>query len=77
MGAWQVGTRYSRTDLKSTGIDGGILQDVTLGLNWFLNPNMKFQFNYVWAYGNAPTSGAARGLNGTAHGFGTRLAIDF
>jgi phosphate-selective porin OprO/OprP len=77
LGAWQVGARYTRTDLKTTSIDGGILQDVTLGLNWFLNPNMKFQFNYVLAKGTPPTVGPARGLNGVANGFGTRLAIDF
>ncbi len=77
IGAWQVGARYTRTDLRDTGIDGGQLQDVTLGLNWFLNPNMKIQTNYVWADGDAPTIGPARGLNGTAHGVGTRLAIDF
>ncbi len=79
LGAWQLGARYSRTDLRSTGIDGGQLQDVTLGLNWFLNPNMKIQTNYVWADGTGPAAGfgPTRGLNGTAHGIGTRLAIDF
>ena len=77
IGAWQVGARYTRTDLRDTGIDGGRMQDVTLGLNWFLNPNMKIQTNYVWADGDAPTFGPARGLNGSAHGVGTRLAIDF
>ena len=77
LGAWQLGARYSRTDLNDTGINGGQLQDVTLGLNWFLNPNMKIQTNYVYADGVAPTTGPARGLNGTAHGAGMRLAIDF
>lgn len=77
IGAWQVGARYSLTDLRDSGIDGGRLQDVTLGLNWYLNPNMKIQTNYVYSYGNAPLIGAARGLDGAAHGVGTRLAIDF
>ncbi len=77
LGAWQVGARYSRTNLRDVGIDGGKLQDVTLGLNWFLNPNMKIQANYVWSDGIAPVIGTARGLSGSAHGFGTRLAIDF
>ena len=63
----------------NNGINGGQMQDVTLGLNWFLNPNMKIQTNYVWADGNSPNSKVAGpfGLNGTAHGIGTRLAIDF
>lgn len=76
-GAWQVGARYSMTDLSDKGIDGGKLQDVTLGLNWFLNPNVKIQTNYVYAYGNPPLSGPLRGLDGAVHGVGTRLAIDF
>lgn len=72
-----MGARYSRTNLRDVGIDGGKLQDVTLGLNWFLNPNMKIQANYVWSDGVAPVIGTARGLSGSAHGFGTRLAVDF
>ena len=78
-GAWQIGARYSRVDLKDSGINGGQMQDVTLGLNWFLNPNMKIQTNYVWADGNSPSSapGGPFGLNGSVNGIGTRLAIDF
>ncbi len=76
-GAWQVAARYSRANLNDPGINGGQMQDATLGLNWFLNPNVKIQTNYVWAYGNQPIYGTARGLNGVAHGVGTRLAIDF
>ena len=73
-GAWQVGARYSRLDLRDTGIDGGIVEDVTLGLNWYLNPNMKVQGNYVFTQRDA---GAGRGLDGDIHGFGVRLAHDF
>lgn len=73
-GAWQVGARYSRLDLRDTGIDGGIVQDVTLGLNWYLNPNLKFQGNYVLTDREA---GFGRGRDGDIHGFGVRLAHDF
>jgi phosphate-selective porin OprO and OprP len=38
-GAWQVGARYSFIDLTNKGIIGGEVHDLTLGLNWFLNPN--------------------------------------
>jgi phosphate-selective porin OprO/OprP len=76
LGGWQVGARYSYADLNDRAIEGGALQDVTIGLNWFLNPNMKLQFNYVIADRNAP---AANGPNadGIIHGFGSRLAWDF
>ena len=45
-GALQVGARYSFLDLNSAGINGGQLNSLTIGINWFLNPNVKFQFNY-------------------------------
>ena len=37
-GAWQVGLRYNYLNLNDKGINGGVLNDITLGLNWFLNP---------------------------------------
>src|SRR5262249_16071081 len=46
-GAWQVGVRFSYLDLNDKGIQGGQIYDWTVGLNWFLNPNMKVQFNYI------------------------------
>ncbi|MFM8274567.1 MAG: OprO/OprP family phosphate-selective porin, partial [Gemmata sp.] len=48
-GAWQVAARYSYLDLNSKDIRGGTVNDMTLGLNWFLNPNMKLQSNYFLA----------------------------
>lgn len=75
LGAWQIGVRYSRLDLTDNGLDGGLLQDFTLGLNWFLNPNMKLQWNYVYTDRDAPSSVAGPG--GSFSGFGTRLAYDF
>ncbi len=72
-GAWQIGVRYAQLDLRDTGINGGLLQDVTLGLNWFLNPNMKLQWNYV--YMDRGAVGISPG--GDVHGAGMRLAFDF
>jgi phosphate-selective porin OprO/OprP len=75
-GAWQLGARYSKLDLNNSGINGGVIQDVTLGLNWFWNPNMKWQFNYVVQDRVAPASVGAAG-NGTINGLGIRFAHDF
>lgn len=72
-GAWQVGARYSFLDLNDKGINGGILNDMTLGLNWFLNPNMKLQWNYTLTYRDSPTPASS----GFIQGFGMRLAHDF
>jgi phosphate-selective porin OprO/OprP len=55
------------------GIPGAILHDITLGLNWFLNPNIKFQWNYTATYRDLANSSA----DGWIHGFGMRMAFDF
>jgi phosphate-selective porin OprO and OprP len=49
-GAWQVAARFSRLDLNSASIHGGILDDVTAGVNWYLNPVMRITVNYIWAH---------------------------
>ena len=74
-GAWQVGARYNYLDLNDEGLNGGILHNGTLGLNWFLNPNMKVQFNYMMTYRDAPLPGNIG--DGWVNGWGIRLAHDF
>jgi phosphate-selective porin OprO/OprP len=73
LGAWQVGVRYSWLDLNDKGIHGSVCQDITVGLNWFLNPYMKWQWNYCALHRNAPGTEH----DGWVYGFGTRIAIDF
>ncbi|WP_157605329.1 OprO/OprP family phosphate-selective porin [Schlesneria paludicola] len=92
-GAWQVGARYDWMDMNSGLIAGGRNQNGTLGLNWFLNPNIRFQFNTVFSYidnsanptipgpvGSAAT-GALQGAKFTGEGLivtvGTRMDISF
>ena len=48
-------------------------RDVTLGLNWYLNPNVKIQGNYVHALRNVANSA----LSGTVDAFALRCALDF
>ena len=51
-GAWEIAARYSYVNLNSgTGlntIQGGVMNGYTAGLNWYLNTNVKIQFNYVY-----------------------------
>jgi phosphate-selective porin OprO/OprP len=48
-GAWEVALRYSAIDLQTKDILGGEQDDVTVGLNWWVNANVMFRFNYVRA----------------------------
>lgn len=72
-GAWQAGVRWSQVDGNNRGVNGGMLDDVTFGLTWVLNPNIKFQWNYELArrYGLSPAS------NGNFNAFGMRAQVDF
>jgi phosphate-selective porin OprO/OprP len=71
-GAWQVGVRFSYLDLNDKVIQGGQIYDWTLGLNWYLNPNMKFQFNYIAERRDMPGTAV-----GWISGVGLRAAYDF
>ena len=72
-GAWQVGVRYNYLDLNDKGINGGVLHDLTAGLNWFINPNMKFQWNYSVTDRHSPGRPERRHIQG----FGMRYAMDY
>ena len=65
-GAWQLAYRYSFLDLNDRNLNGGMLSQHTVGLNWYINDNAKLQFNYANIYRdvNAPSVG------GTVHAFG-------
>ncbi|MCC6696011.1 MAG: hypothetical protein IT365_10320, partial [Candidatus Hydrogenedentes bacterium] len=46
-GAWEVTARYSSVDLTDKPIWGGEQTAYTLGLNWYLNPNVRITWNYI------------------------------
>jgi phosphate-selective porin OprO/OprP len=48
-GAWEIAARYSTLDLQDQEILGGSESNVTIGLNWWVNQNIMFRFNYVYA----------------------------
>ncbi|MCH8964171.1 MAG: porin [Planctomycetes bacterium] len=67
-GAWEVAARYSYIDLDRANINGDRLDDFTLGLNWYLNPNMRVMFNYILADSED---------RGDANIFQMRFQVDF
>jgi phosphate-selective porin OprO/OprP len=48
-GAWEIAARYSAVNLIDDHVYGGRENNVTIGLNWFVNENVQIKFNYVRA----------------------------
>ncbi len=69
----ELGARYNELCLVDSGLNGGRLQDITIGLNWFLNPNMKIQSNYTHTIRDTVFTPGGSSYDG----FGMRLAWDF
>ena len=67
-GALELAARYSALDLSDGNFDGGEVDDVTLAVNWYLNPNTRVMFNYV-------NSDADE--NGDVNVYQTRFQVDF
>jgi phosphate-selective porin OprO/OprP len=72
-GAWEVGVRYTYLDMSNGPVQAGRLDNVTIGLNWYLNANAKLQFNYDYLHRGDTNNGA----QGNVHAFGTRMALNF
>jgi len=75
LGAWEVAARYSHLDLDDSPVSGGKLDNVTGGLNWYLNPNMKIQFNYVYSMLDRTVGGVNH--DGETHIVQAMLHVDF
>lgn len=46
-GAFELAFRASHTDFSVSDLDGGIMDNYTLGMNWYLNPSVKIAANYI------------------------------
>jgi len=71
-GAWELAARWSYIDLNDRDIQGGRLNDVTLGVNWYLNAYVKVQFNYIRAMLDNPLHGSSN-----TDIYGLRAQMDF
>jgi len=76
-GAWEIAARYSFVNLNDQDINGGSEHNATVGLNWFVNDNVRLAANYIRA-NIRPTSAikpavAKRQLDI----FGLRAAVTF
>ncbi len=71
-GAWELGVRYDHVDVNSGLVQAGRLDSITIGLNWYLNPNARFMINYV--YTNLQAANPAG--DGNFSSLGVRFHVD-
>jgi len=72
-GAWELALRVSHVDLNDQSIRGGSMYDLTVGLNWYLNPNCRFMWNWIHVWRDA----AIVASSGETDIFGARFQVDF
>lgn len=77
-GAWEIAARYSYTNLNDgTGlnrIQGGIMQGLSLGLNWYLNTNLTCMFDWVYDKRDDVPPNTVEGFTS---GYGMRVQLSF
>jgi phosphate-selective porin OprO/OprP len=62
-------------DLTDSGIVGGEVDTVTLGVNWYLNPSVRIMANYVLA--NVDDAVGTTDADGDGHFVTMRVQLDF
>ncbi|MGD0398948.1 MAG: porin [Syntrophobacteraceae bacterium] len=85
LGAWELAFRVSQLDVNDlgAGFNGGCETDYTVGLNWYLNPNVMVKMDYVYATVGAHSGGLPNNYygnlisSGTDNIFETRFQIAF
>ncbi len=74
-GALEAALRYSMTDFDDGMINGGSMDQITAGLNWYLNPNVRVMANVVLV--ETDDIAGTVGTDGGAEAFTMRFQIDF
>ncbi len=76
--AWEVAVRYSSLDLEDGSINGGEEDNITLAVNYYVNPYLRFMANYIAV--DADPTAASVGIGGDQDEpniFMVRAAMDF
>jgi phosphate-selective porin OprO/OprP len=81
-GAWELAARWSHLDLTDGPILGGDMQNLTVGLNWYVNPYCKCVFNYIhsWATSRPIRNGVILSndfISSQTDAFALRCQLDF
>ncbi|HEX5398055.1 MAG TPA: porin [Verrucomicrobiae bacterium] len=70
-GALELAARFSHTDLSDGAVHGGKLNELMTAANWYLNPHVRWTFNY----GMGHVWGGPQ--DGKFFIFQTRISVDF
>lgn len=73
LGAWELAARWSWVDLTDKLVEGGEENNLTFGVNWYLNPNYRLMFNYV----HADVKDRADAEDGSTDIFQMRFQVDY
>ena len=68
-GAWELGLRFSSLDLSDGMVDGGEMDIISLGLNWWLSPVFNVNMNYRFIDNDRG------GITGQSSGIMTRVMV--
>ncbi len=68
-GAWELDARWSSIDLSDGLVDGGEMDILSLGINWWLSPIFNVNMNYRFITLDR------RGIEGDSSGFATRVTL--
>jgi phosphate-selective porin OprO/OprP len=68
-GAWEVSSRWSSIDLKDRSVDGGRLDILSFGVNWWLTPVFNVNLNYRLI------NNQTNGLSGDSSGIMARMML--
>jgi phosphate-selective porin OprO/OprP len=72
IGAWEIAARFSHLDLNDDRIRGGVMNNLTAGVNWYCNPYCKVVFNYIHSWTESRT-----GVDTETNAFALRTQMDF
>ncbi len=75
-GAWELAARFAQLDFRARDITGNRVDALTLGVNWYLTPNVKWYVNLVQNWFSDVSRSPIRGEDASWE-FLTRLQLWF